>query len=394
VRLRILVAHNRYRSAGGEDAAFDAEVALLRRQGHAVTSLEEDSSRIPVLGGLPVLGTTVSSSSAKARVREAIETWQPQVAHFHNIHPLFTPSVYEACRELGVPVIQSLHNYRLICPAATLFRSGHVCELCVGKQTPWPSVRYGCYRRSRLQSVGMTWMLRQHNRRGTWQELVEGYISMTRFMKGKLAEGGLPAERIYVKPNFVAPDPGAKQGVGDFALFVGRLSAEKGVDTLLDAWKRLAGAVPLHVVGDGPLAEKTQAAIESSAMGRFHGWQPHPEVLNLMKQSRFLVFPSVWYEGFPLVIAEAFAVGLPVLAANLGSAAEIIRDGETGVLFDPGSDEDLAGKASRLWGNLEACRAGGEAARREYERQYTPERNYERLIEIYDAALTSTGRDG
>jgi glycosyltransferase involved in cell wall biosynthesis len=383
--LRVLVAHNRYRAAGGEDVAFEAEVALLRDLGHVVLTLEEDSRSIREFAGIPLIGTSVSSARAKARVLEAIEAGRPDVAHFHNIHPLFTPSVYDACQERGVPVVQTLHNYRLICPAATLYRSGKVCELCVGRRIPWPGVVYACYRGSRVQSAAVAAMLGHHNTVGTWKNKVGGYISLTQFMRRKLIDGGLPGHKIHVKPNFVPVDPGSKDTEGEFALFVGRLSPEKGVDTLLESWRRIGGSIPLEIVGEGPLADLVAGAARESSNIRFRGRQTHETVLRLMKGARFLVFPSGWYEGFPMVIAEAFACGLPVLAAGLGSAAEIVRDGETGRHFSPGSAADLADRAEWAWRHPRESREMGKQARRDYERLYTPESNYRTLLGIYQS---------
>jgi glycosyltransferase involved in cell wall biosynthesis len=390
--MRLLIAHNRYRAIGGEDAAFEAEVALLRERGHEVQSLEEDSRNIREVAGIPLAGTSVWSESARSRVLEAIDVGRPDVAHFHNIHPLFTPSVYDACRERGIPVVQTLHNYRLICPAATLYRSGKVCELCVGRRVPWPSVVYACYRRSRLQSAVVTGMLGHHNTRGTWKTKVDGYIALTEFMRHKLIEGGLPAERVFVKPNFVQPDPGPKENQGDFALFVGRLVPEKGVLTVVEAWRQMRGGIPLQIAGAGPLADRVAKAAAPIDSIRVLGRQPPKTILELMKRARFLVFASGWYEGFPMVLAESFACGLPVVASGMGSAAEIVSDFHTGRLFAPDDPQDLADKARWAWEHPQECLEMGRAARSEYERQYTAQSNYLRLLDIYQTVID--GRSG
>ena len=390
--LRVLVAHNRYRAIGGEDAAFNAEVALLRERGHVVQTLEEDSHNIREVAGIPLTGTSVWSESARSRVLEAMEAGRPDVAHFHNIHPLFTPSVYDACEERGVPVVQTLHNYRLICPAATLYRSGKVCELCVGRSVPWPSIVFACYRGSRVQSAVVTGMLSHHNTRGTWQTKVGGFIGLTQFMRGKLIEGGLPPERIHLKPNFVHPDPGVKEGDGEFALFVGRLNPEKGIPTLLQAWEQIDEEIPLHILGEGPLAAQVARSAQGSHTIRVLGQQPRHVVLGAMKRARFLVFPSGWYEGFPMVIAEAFACGVPVLAAGLGSAAEIVSDGRTGRLYAPDDPQDLADKARWAWDHPQECQEMGREARGDYERLYTAESNYRTLLGIYQSVRA--GRAG
>jgi glycosyltransferase involved in cell wall biosynthesis len=325
-------------------------------------------------------------------VLEAIDSGRPDIAHFHNIHPLFTPSVYDACRERSVPVIQTLHNYRLICPAATLYRSGHVCEVCVGRRVPWPSIAYACYRGSRLQSAVITAMLGHHNSVRTWQTKIDGYIALTQFMRGKLVEGGLPSARIHIKPNFVAPDPGRKEGEGEFALFVGRLSPEKGIEPLLEAWARIGKTIPLEIVGEGPLRSMVDGA--SARLSGIHaqGRLPNDKVIDMMKRARFLVFPSVAYEGFPIVIAEAFACGLPVVASSHGSIAEIVREGQTGRYFPPGSAEDLAQVANWAWNSPQACQDMGRRARQDYEHLYTADHNYRTLMGIYEAVRA--GRAG
>jgi glycosyltransferase involved in cell wall biosynthesis len=389
--MRVLVAHNRYREPGGEDAVFEAEVALLRERGHTVVTVEEDNRQIREAFGVPLSGTGIWSRSARLRILQVIDDARPDIAHFHNTHPLLTPSVYYACAERGVPVVQTLHNYRLICPAATLYRAGDVCELCVGRAVPLQGIRYACYRGSRIQSAMVAAMLGYHGFRGTWKGRVDAYVALTEFARARFIEGGLPPRKVHVKPNFVHPDPGPKNSEGEFALFVGRLSPEKGVEMVLEAARGLGDRVPIWIVGDGPLSLHVNKACQTTKNVRVLGYQSRAKVVELMKRARFLVFASGWYEGFPMVIAEAFACGLPVVAVSLGAAAEIVGDGHSGLLSEPRSVQGLAQRMRWAWEHPEDCVRMGQAARLEYESLYTPARNYEILLGIYENVSGSAG---
>ena len=287
-------------------------------------------------------------------------------------------------------MVQTLHNYRLFCPAATFFRDGHVCEECV-QHTLWRSVRYACYRNSRPATATVALMLAVHRRRRTWTRQVDCYIALTEFSRRKFIEAGLPAEKVVVKPNFVHPDPRARNGRGEYALFVGRLSPEKGLHTLLDAWQRLRDRVPLRIVGDGPLRPELEADASRRGLSgvSFDGRLPHDQTLEAMKGARFLVFPSEWYEPFGLTIAEAFACGVPVVASRLGAIEEIVEDGRTGLHFTPGDPDVLAAKVEWAWTHPERMEEMGRAARAEYEAKYTAERNYQMLMDIYQRAIAA-----
>jgi len=390
--LKILLVHNRYLHAGGEDAAFLQEAALLRRHGHDVREYAEDNRRISEIGWPSAAVRAVWSSGTRVRLRDLIRRERPQVAHFHNTFPLISPSAYWACRETDTPVVQTLHNYRLLCAAALFFRSGRPCEDCMGTRTLWPGVLHACYRGSRLQTAGVTLMLETHRMLGTWRNRVDLFIALSEFSRRKFIEGGIAEERIALKPNFVHPDPGPGRAEGDFALFVGRLSIEKGVKVLLDAWRNLPQC-PLAVCGDGPMREQVNRFAEARLPGavRVHGALARQEVFDLMKKARFLVFPSTCYESFPMAIAEAFACGLPVVSTDIGTPAEIVHAGRTGVFFRSGDPQSLAAAVDRLWARpAETRRMGGEA-RAEFLARYTAEANYARLMEIYSRARGGGG---
>ncbi|HUJ75688.1 MAG TPA: glycosyltransferase, partial [bacterium] len=324
---------------------------------------------------------------------ELIRRVRPDVAHFHNTFPLVSPSAYWACREAGTPVVQTLHNYRLLCAAATLFRSGHPCEDCLGTRTLWPGVLHGCYRGSRWETAGVTVMLETHRMLGTWRNKVDLFVAPSEFARGKLIQGGIAEDRIAVKPNFVHPDPRAGGAGRNFALFAGRLSEEKGIRVLLNAWRDLP-EIPLEICGDGPLRDMVDRFARSRPPGAIHvhGALPRGEVFQRMKTARFLVFPSTCYETFALVIAEAFACGLPVVSTDIGAAAEIVDDGRTGVHFRSGDATSLAAAARRLWERPSASREMGAQARAEYARKYTAEANYALLMDVYSRARRSAGR--
>jgi glycosyltransferase involved in cell wall biosynthesis len=283
--------------------------------------------------------------------------------------------------------VQTLHNYRLLCPAATFLRNGHVCEACVPHGL-WRSVFHGCYRDSRIQTTPVAFMLWTHRLLGTWTRQVNRYIALTSFCRHKFIEGGLPAERIVVKPNFLAKPPEPCFEHDGFAVFIGRLTPEKDVYTLLAAWRAL-GDVPLKVIGDGALrADLTTVADRGGLQTvEFLGFQPFQSCMNYLRRARFLVLSSIWYEAFPMTILEAYAAGKPVIAPRLGSMVELVQEGKTGLLFEPGNPDDLAKKVRWMVENEQAAREMGQRARATLEARYTPERNYELLMQIYDQAI-------
>lgn len=390
--MKILAIHNEYQQRGGEDAVLQAEAQLLGEHGHTVVRYQRNNSELRERGGFSSLRAGFEAVWASRSYREVavlIAKERPQVAHFHNTLPLISPAAYYACAEAGVPVVQTLHNYRLLCPSATFLRDGKVCEACLGRSIPWPGVVHACYRDSRAATAAVTSMLAMHRAMGTWRQKVSVYVALTEFARRKFLEGGLPAERVVVKPNFMARDPGAKKEMGAYALFVGRLSEEKGPQVLLNAWARLAGRVPLKIAGDGPLRVELARGIEAKGLNGVDllGGVSSEQLACFLHNARFLVFPSVWYEGFPITIAEAFACGVPVLASRLGSMAEIVEDGKTGLHFTAGDDADLAAKVEWAWMNPEQMQKMGREARAEYEAKYTAGRGLENLMSVYRQAL-------
>jgi glycosyltransferase involved in cell wall biosynthesis len=397
--MKILVVHNVYQQRAGEEAVVGAEVRLLEANGHAVVRYERHNDEFQGHGALGRIGAgieTIWSSRSFREVRELLRKERPDVAHFHNTFPLISPSAYYACAQAGVPVVQTLHNYRLLCPAAKFLRQGKICEACLGRNCAWPGVVHGCYRGSRGATAAVAAMLAMHRGMGSWQTKVDVYVALSAFARQKFIEGGLPAERIVVKPNFVASDPTPRTQTRSYVLFVGRLSEEKGPQLLLSAWRSMDTKVPLCIAGNGPLLEELSREARDCSLAQieFVGQRTADEVQGLMHGARFLVFPSIWYEGFPMTIVEAFAGGLPVIASKLGSMAEIVQGGVTGLHFEPGSAVDLAAKVEWAWNHPEELARMGRAARTEYEAKYQPSTNYEMLMDIYRGAMVRRGQQG
>lgn len=385
--MRILSIHNKYQIRGGEDQSRESEESLLREMGHEVEVYEENNLRVPAVGAVNLAFRTVWSREAYQTVEQRLMETAYDLVHVQNFFPLISPSVYYAAKAQGVPVVQTLRNYRLLCPNGLFFRDGKVCEDCMGKPIPYPGVLHSCYRDSLAASGVSATMLTVHRAMQTWQEKVDLYISLTEFARQKFIEGGFPADKIVVKPNFVYPDPGLGQGLGGYALFVGRLSEEKGLDTLLAAWKQLKNPMPLKIVGEGPLANLVAEAAEKCPKIEWLGRRPIAEVYALMGEAMVLIFPSKWYETFGRVAVEAFAKGTPAIAANIGAIAELVDHGRTGLHFQPGDATDLATQVEwvlqhqREWGQMR------QEARAEFEAKYTAEENYRRLMEIYSLVL-------
>jgi glycosyltransferase involved in cell wall biosynthesis len=384
--MTILVVHNYYQQPGGEDRCLDAEVAMLRANGHEVVLHTADNDAIDGMSRLSAAARTVWSRPAYRELRALIRDRRPAVAHFHNTFPLISPAAYYACRAERVPVVQTLHNFRLLCPNALFFRDGKVCEDCLGKAVPWPGVVHGCYRGSRPATAAVAAMITAHRALGTWRDLVDVYVPLTEASRRKFIAGGLPADKLVVKPNFLEVDPGVGTGAGGYGVFVGRLSPEKGTGTLLKAWQTLGGAVPLKIVGDGPLAGEVSEAAATIPGVEWLKSQPPETVYRLIGDAAFLVLSSECYENFPRVAIEALAKGTPVIASRLGAMAEVVADGRTGLHFTPGDAADLAATVRRFVADPEMQRRMRLASRGEFEEKYTAAANYRALSAIYDRA--------
>jgi glycosyltransferase involved in cell wall biosynthesis len=381
--MNILAVHNRYQIRGGEDECYEAEVELLRSRGHAVAVYEETNDRIASLNPWQMASRTIWSRESYAAVRDRLHQEHSEILHVHNTFPLISPSIYYAAKQQGVAVVQTLHNYRLLCPNALFFRDGRVCEDCLGKGIPYPGILHSCYRNSLPASTVVAAMLSLHRAMRTWIEQVDVYIALTNFARQKFIASGIPAEKIVLKPNFVASDPGNGEGHGGYMLYVGRLSAEKGLDVVLKAWELLGHQIPLKIVGEGPLSALVAATADRMSQVEWLGRQPLPMVHELMGAATAVILPSKWYETFGRVAMEAFAKGTPVIASNLGAIAEVVEPERTGLHFQAGDAADLAATVEWLLAHPSQWTEMRQEARAEFLANYTAEKNYQTLLRIY-----------
>jgi glycosyltransferase involved in cell wall biosynthesis len=390
--LRVLAIHNHYQQPGGEDQVFAAETRLLEAHGVEVIRYTTHNDRVASLHSLELTRKTMWNEESYRELGKLIREQRPDIMHAHNTFPLISPSAYKAARDGGIPVVQTLHNFRLLCANGLLFRDGGVCEDCIGRTIPWPAVVHKCYRGDMAASAVVATMLVYHRARGTWQHDVDLFIAPTEFARDKLIEGGLPPAKIVVKPNFIewgidAP-PLNDDGERSYMLYVGRLSPEKGIRTLIAAWNDSAGLLPLRIVGDGPLRDEVLRAAATNPLIQWLGYQPATQVRQLLRGARALVFPSECYEMFPLVVLEAYSTGLPVIGSRNGALESIIHEGETGLLFAVANSGSLGEKV--LWAseNRDSMASMGKNALAVYREQYTGAVNYELLRAVYARAIS------
>lgn len=394
--MKILLAHNFYRSSApsGEDTVYRNERSLLNESGFEVVTFErynDDIDESTLAKRVRLALAAAWSERTHREITAIIRRERPDVAHFHNTFPQISPSAYAACREQGVPVVQTLHNFRFICPQAMLLRDGQPCERCLGGNL-LPALRYRCYRGSFTATLAQVWTIFLNRRRGTYRSQVNRYLALTRFAAGRLAAGGLPAGKLTVKPNFLPDPPLPGNGNGGYAVFAGRLSPEKGLMTLLAAW-RLKPGIPLKILGTGPMeVELRQLVASEGLLVEFLGFCDRQELYAVIGRAEFMVVPSECYEGFPMVILDAYACGTPVVASRIGSLDEIVIEGETGLKFRPGDAEDLVSKinlllADRLW--LTMMR---KLTRAYFEKNFTAPRIWAKLQKIYSETVAAAGR--
>ncbi|HLF18595.1 MAG TPA: glycosyltransferase family 4 protein [Candidatus Omnitrophota bacterium] len=387
--MKILIGHNRYQFEGGEDAVVASEQRLLGQHGQEVVSYRRDNRELSSLSPLRRLFTYLNIGWSRVTYREVrsiLKRERPDIAHFHNVHFMMTPSVYYACQEEGVPVVQSLHNFRMFCANALFFRDNMVCEDCL-KIGVGEGIRHKCYKNSRLATTLVTRMMQRHHKQKTWLNQINAYICASEFTKRKYIEGGIPGERIFVKPNFAESYSYKLKEHKDYALYMGRLSQEKGLDVLLEAYRLLA-PLPLKIAGEGPMREQINRFIEEHHLKNIEilGFTSHEAWEDLMSQAKFAVVPSRCYENFPRIVSESFSFGLPVVASRLGSLRELVKDKENGVFFTSGDSQDLAQKIKWMYeeADLKSLR---QNARRTFEEKYAPEKNYQELISIYERVI-------
>ncbi|MFI7400903.1 glycosyltransferase [Streptomyces sp. NPDC049541] len=392
--MHILVVHNRYASAqpSGENKVVDQEVELLRAAGHRVELFErrsDDIGAMSLLGKVAVPLRVPWNPAVRTELAAKLRSERPDVVHVHNVFPLLSPAVLAACADAGVPAVATLHNYTQVCPPGTLQRDGRPCTECVGSALPLPAVRHGCYRNSRLATVPLAISLSANRRR--WWSGVERFLCISAAQRDTLVRAGMPAERLAVKHNFV-PDPGAtREGEGEHLLYLGRLAEAKGVRLLMAAWDDLAASggvgVPLVIAGTGPLEAEVTAWAAGRDDVRYVGLYDTAECQKAIARSVAVVAPSTWLEAFGLVVVEAMAAGVPVVAAGHGAFVELVEDGLTGLLHQPGESASLASCIRRIAAEPDQNREMGRAARLRYEQGFSPAVGLDRLVDEYRTAI-------
>jgi glycosyltransferase involved in cell wall biosynthesis len=389
--MKIAVVHNAYQLPGGEDVIVTQECDILRFGGHRVLEYRRSNDDVvdrTLVHQIRLAQRVVWSNDTFHKFRVLLRREKPDVVHVHNTFVMISPSIYWACAEEQVPVVQTLHNFRLFCPVGTFLRDGKICEECT-EHSLLRSVAYGCYHDSRFATGATALMLAAHRWAGTWTDKIDSYIAVSQFARQKFEQGGLPSEKLVVKPHFVYPDPGRRSCSGDYVVFVGRFTVEKGLATLLNAWKQVKTSIPLVIVGDGPLRETVEAQASQCKNSQiiFRGHLSRDETLATIKGAKVLVCASECYEQGPATILEAYACGVPVIAPSLGAINEVVYHENSGLLFRAGDSADLAKTIDWALGHEDQLQTMGQRARAKFEADYTGEHNYRRLMEIYERVI-------
>jgi glycosyltransferase involved in cell wall biosynthesis len=385
--VRVGIFHNQYVWRGGEDAVVALEAELLRKAGCEVQlfTLDNRDAQLDTLAGRLRAGLRARGNPESARrVAAFLDAHPIDLAHVHNFFPLLTPAVHERLHARGIPVVQTLHNYRLFCANGAFLREGRPCEDCVAAG-PWNAIRHACYRGSRVQTAVWAEATTHQRRKRSFERCVTLFVAPSAFARNKLVSAGLDPAKVVVKPNPVA-DPGEPHYGGHGAVYVGRLSEEKGPRLLLEAWREIAG-LPLVIVGSGPLEAELRALGSRIPGVRFTGQISPEAVREQLREARFLVAPSICYENFPLAVAEAMAAGKAAIASHPTAMAELVEPGRTGLLFPSGDAPALARACLELACDPARAEAMGREARARYEDELSPERSVARLLEVYERAL-------
>lgn len=382
----VVMVHNYYQHPGGEDQSFLAEATLLEDRGHRVIRYTRHNNELIGRSSTQLAMMALWNHEVYGDLRRVVRGARAQFVIFQNTFPIISPAAYYAAKAERAAVVQVLRNYRLICPTATLFRDGRSCELCVRRRVKWPGVLYGCYRRSRWASTAVSLMLFAHRTIGTWSRAVDMYVALTEIQREKHIAGGIPPGRIVVRPNFVDPDPGLGSGDGGYALFVGRLTTEKGIETLLDAWESLSSCIPLKIVGDGPLAKRVRERCDGASNVQWLGHRTSQEVLDMIGRASILMFPSLWYEGMPRTVIEAFSRATPVIAFDMGAMRSMVQHRRNGLLVSAGDVRGLAEAVNWTENHPDELRRMRRHARETYEAKYTSAVCYDALLGTLERA--------
>ncbi len=382
--MRVLLVHNYYKLSGGEDKVFEEEKQLLLEYGHEVECfVKHNEEQIRgILSKLKLLFTTHKNASVEREFQALISRWQPDVVHVHNFFPLISPSIFYACHHQNIPVVMTLHNYRLIYPNGLMYHNGKV-DLRTFPGSAYKVVFDRVYRNSFLQTLVVSHLIEFHKKRQTWNKYVDKFICLTEFSKNLFEKWGIHADRLVVKPNTVKPVESQNRPIQNQFLFVGRLSEEKGVKQLIEAWVNQKIPHRLLMIGEGPLKLTLEKIADGHSNIEFLGKRNQKEVLSCMSESTALVFPSLWYEGLPMTIIESFSVGLPVLSTSHGNQGSIVRDGITGMLFSVEGFTDLGEKVNLISADKVLRKSLGDNARAEFSSKYDQRLNHDYLMSIY-----------
>ena len=386
--MRILLIHNSYQQRGGEDTVFESEYNLLSERGNDVEKILFDNKAIASLGDTIMTGFKNIFNPNSARIiEEKIISFKPEVIHTHNFFPLISPSVFFVAKKHKIPILMTLHNYRLICSNAILYRDGHICEDCVKKIIPLNGIIHKCYHNSVVQTTAVTLMTSFHKIAGTWKNKIDKYIALTEFGRDKILNSSLKLseDQVVVKQNFVEDFGDGNNNREEFFVFIGRIIENKGIETLLESLKHFN--YKIKIIGDGPLRSRIEDAALQNKNIEYLGFRDKNFIINTLKKTRGLLFPSLWYEGLPMTVLEAFSTGTPVIGSNIGSLQLLIKDNYNGFHFRPGDAKDLAARIKYLSDNEQQLKHLYVNARNTYLEKYTPEKNYEQLINIYSEVI-------
>lgn len=394
--MKILLAHNYYGSAApsGENQVFEAERELLQQRGHTVSEFTRHSDEIRGQGAWGAIQGACAvpwNPWSVVAIRRAVDAFQPAVVHVHNTFPPISPGLFHAIGGRAARVL-TLHNYRLFCPAAIPMRAGKVCTDCLDRHSAWPALRYGCYRNSRLATLPLAFSVGLHRMLGTWTRQVDAFIALTEFQRERMIEAGLPAELVQVKPNFYPgnPIPVPWAARRPSVVFAGRLTAEKGVMALVRAWLLWGATAPeLRIVGDGALRSDLErlAATDPATPIRFLGPLSSEAAQAEIAQARLLILPSECFEGFPMVVREAFAFGTPAAVSAIGPLPSIVQSGSSGVVFASANPESLFREVRAAWETPGLLERLGQGARQAFAARYTEDANDQMLMTIYQQAI-------
>lgn len=385
--MKILLIHNQYQHHGGEDTVLESELKLLEKMGENVDILLFNNDNINSAISKIKFGLySFYNPNSSRLLKEKIDKFQPDIIHVHNFFPIASPSLFYVANEKKIPIVMTIHNYRLICPNAMFFREEKVCEDCISKSFAMDGVIHGCYRDSKLQTLflaSMTWF---HTKNHTWQNRVDKYIALTHFAKNKFLNSSLKlnSSKIEIKPNFVV-DNGFDLEKEEYCLFVGRLSKEKGIDILLKSFQD--STRKLMIIGTGPMLKTVEEHSKKNSNIEYLGFQSIDFIIDKLKKAKASIFTSIWYEGMPMTILESFSTATPVLCGDIGGPAEIVENERTGFTYKIGNSMELQSTIERLYNEPELYTTLCKNARKKFEEKYSEEKNYTQLINIYKKVI-------